>query len=523
MAFESLYPVVLSGLVVGTGIVLYLLVQRARSSRLPYPPGPPGVHILGNLFDIPKQDRHIVYSNWAKEYDSDVIHLSVLGKHLIVVDTLEAATDLLEKRSSVSCDRPESVMLNDLMGLSWPAGFLSYSPRVRDLRKTAQLLFNPDSTKRYHGIETTAARELLQRLLKNNNTPGDNLRHMAGKTIIRITYGFNIKPQNDPFIKMAEHALYGISSVCNTGSYVVDLIPILRYIPDWFPGAQFKRDAKIWRKYIADMRDVPYDLVRKARNSEAPIDYEISSDSAAFELLDEVLKKSADPVYMEDIIKSSLGTFYLAGADTTVCALITFVLAMVLYPDIQRKAQKVIDEVVGTGRLPNFEDREALAYIDAILLESFRWHPVGPLNLPHSTNDDIIYNGKFIPKGSILVTNNWSILNNEQEFPSPRTFDPERFLDKDGKLNSKILDPTILIFGSGRRICPGRFMAKDTMWITMASILASLNIEKKIGSDGKPIVPDEKYMAGLISYPEPFVCDFKPRSKEHEALIEASF
>jgi cytochrome P450 len=61
----------------------------------------------------------------------------------------------------------------------------------------------------------------------------------------------------------------------------------------------------------------------------------------------------------------------------------TFALAMVLYPDVQRRAQAEIDSVVGGDRLPTFEDRASLPYVESVLRETLRWHPVGPLgNLP---------------------------------------------------------------------------------------------------------------------------------------------
>lgn len=82
---------------------------------------------------------------------------------------------------------------------------------------------------------------------------------------------------------------------------------------------------------------------------------------------------------------------------------------MTLYPDVQKKAQAEIDEVVGTGRLPGFEDRENLPYTNALVKESLRWHPVGPMGLPHVSTEDDMYEGYFIPKGSLLLANIWFV------------------------------------------------------------------------------------------------------------------
>jgi cytochrome P450 len=80
---------------------------------------------------------------------------------------------------------------------------------------------------------------------------------------------------------------------------------------------------------------------------------------------------------------------------------------MTLYPNVQRKAQEELDRVVGPSRLPNFEDRKQLLYINAVIKEMFRWHPLAPLGLPHMTDQDDVVNGYLIPKGSVLLPNIW--------------------------------------------------------------------------------------------------------------------
>lgn len=85
-----------------------------------------------------------------------------------------------------------------------------------------------------------------------------------------------------------------------------------------------------------------------------------------------------------------------------------FYLAMTRYPEVQRKAQAELDAVVGSSRLPNFDDRPSLVYIEALLRECLRWQLVIPL-VPHKTSEDDIYNGYFIPKGSLIFANSWYV------------------------------------------------------------------------------------------------------------------
>jgi cytochrome P450 len=91
----------------------------------------------------------------------------------------------------------------------------------------------------------------------------------------------------------------------------------------------------------------------------------------------------------------------------TVTVLQTFFLAMVLYPEVQRKAQKELDEVVGSTRLPDYEDRDNLPYINALCNEVLRWHPVLPLGISHRVTQDDVYGRYFIPSGSLVMGNTW--------------------------------------------------------------------------------------------------------------------
>jgi cytochrome P450 len=82
-------------------------------------------------------------------------------------------------------------------------------------------------------------------------------------------------------------------------------------------------------------------------------------------------------------------------------------LAMVLYPDIQKKAQDDIDRITGGGRLPTFADKTSLPYIACVVWECLRWNPVTPMAVPHCVTEDDEYDGYRIPKGSTIIANVW--------------------------------------------------------------------------------------------------------------------
>lgn len=91
----------------------------------------------------------------------------------------------------------------------------------------------------------------------------------------------------------------------------------------------------------------------------------------------------------------------------TMASLRAFLLAMTMYPDVQKKAQVELDGVVGHTRLPDFEDRGSLPYLNAVVKELTRWHVVAPIGLPHAALEDDEYNGLFIPRGAMIISNFW--------------------------------------------------------------------------------------------------------------------
>ncbi len=138
---------------------------------------------------------------------------------------------------------------------------------------------------------------------------------------------------------------------------------------------------------------------------------------------------------------------------------------MAKHPDIQRRAQEEISRVVGNDRLPDFNDRPYLPYIDAIYRELLRHTPPLGLGLPHVATEDDIYEGYFIPRGtfsndqyevdliiaflgSIIIGNIWAMTHDETVYPDPLSFKPERVLDSNGRLND---DSRIMAYGFGRR------------------------------------------------------------------------
>jgi len=196
-------------------------------------------------------------------------------------------------------------------------------------------------------------------------------------------------------------------------------------------------------------------------------------------------------------------------------------MAMVLHPEVQKKAQDELDTVLANGAMPQFSDRSQLPYIEALTREVVRWHPVSPQAVAHRAMEDNIYFRYFIPKGTLLIGNTWTILHDEKLYPDrPHEFVPERFLDAQGYLDKSVFNPSRVAYGYDRRICPGRHVADADIWITIASVLRTCHITCVLDEIGKSVLPARRFQNGLISHPEPFLCNVQPRSEAHKLMID---
>ena len=175
-----------------------------------------------------------------------------------------------------------------------------------------------------------------------------------------------------------------------------------------------------------------------------------------------------------------------AGAETTSVVLAWWMLAMVTYPEVQRRAQAELDAVVGRARTPTFADFQCLPYIRAMVKEALRWRTSGPVGLPHCSAEDDWYDGMFIPKGTIVMANMW-YLNHDPEIygADAAHFNPARFLNAHGDIAPgppETKEEGHVTYGFGRRVCVGKHVANNSLFIDIAMTLWACNIEP--GKDG---------------------------------------
>ncbi|KAF7366793.1 Cytochrome P450 [Mycena sanguinolenta] len=535
--------------IVVTVLCAQILRLFRRSRNLPFPPGPrpSAIPFVGNIADMPSSHDWKTFYEWGQVYGTDclgsrdqvafmdtrvgpLLMVEVMGQKICIINSYEVANDLLNDRSLIYSDRPAMHMVNDLMDWKFNMGLQSYGPMYKKHRKVFQHGFNRRESNGYQHVQTRENTLLLEKLLTDPSKYDHHLRITTGAIIMMIGLGYQVV-ENDEFVRIAEAAQLAMVSAARPGAYLVDLLPILRYVPEWFPGASFQKVAREGRELSQELQTKPFAWALKQ------FDEGTALPSFFKDLMEHKKIASDDPEEAQHIIKCATAVMYATGADTILASTLTFILAMLHAPQVQKIAQEELDRVVGTDRLPTYANREELPYINAIVKESLRWELVIPLGVPHRAMEDDVssgfsvcafslpedyflktYNGYFIPKGTTIIANQWGISHDEQVFSDPFAFRPERFLDKE----SPLPDPSTIAFGWGRRICPGRFLAENSLWLHVATILACFNITPVVGDDGKPIIPPREYTSGMASRPLPFQCRIDPRNDAAVELIKQS-
>ncbi|KAF9485763.1 cytochrome P450 [Pholiota conissans] len=510
-------------------VFLTVILKRIASwirpaGPLPYPPGPKPKPIVGNMFDIPTSNMIQEYVRWGDKYKSKILHASSLGNHVVILNSLEDAEELLDRRASNYSNRMELPMVK-LLGFHTNMVFMPYGAEWRQHRRVAQQIFRPDAITRQEPIQARRVHLLLKGLLDD---PDNFLAHhkvLALSIPLEYMYGYNTQTLDDPFIIQAQKAMDLGLDYFRPNSTLINLFPILGHLPPWFPGATAKKAAATTREILHKLETEPMDMVEQAMKKGIPTPCVLS------EFLD---SKRDSPTFEEEaqIMKRLALAIYSGASDTMVASLGALFYLLATRPDIQKKAQAEVDGVLKTGdgstspttrrtmRLPDFGDRAAMPYTEALMRELWRYWPTAPMGAPHCALGEDEYRGWYIPRGAVVLPNIWAMTRDEGMYPDPHEFKPERFLDERGRLLDGA-SSRVLAFGFGRRICPGRYSASSTLWLTIASVLACFDISKAKDAEGNEIEVDDGFVFQSITLRKtPFKCTITPRFEGVRKLVE---
>ncbi|KAM0344912.1 hypothetical protein ACHAPU_007045 [Fusarium lateritium] len=495
-------------------LVVFVLAKYYLASRRPknFPPGPPTLPFLGNITQVPPSKAFLKFRDMQAEYGS-IIGLKIGSQNFVVLNSYKHVKALYDERGAIYSSRANTYIANEIV---CPGEIhilmLQYGKEWRKQRKILQSLLNITIADKLLPLQEAETTQTMFQLLQDPEGYYDHIRRYTTAVILASVYGQRGASFNHPNVQALYHAQDQFTALLEQGaSPPVDAFPFLRAVPEFL--APWKTRAKAVRE---EQKGLYLRLVKETRDR---LKRGKGRDCFLNAMLQEQEKNDMD----DEHIAYLAGNLMEAGSDTTASTLLSFLLAMIKYPNEFKKAQQEVDQVCGSSRSPTAEDINRLPFIKACMDETLRWRPVAPGGVPHALTRDDTYEGYFLPKDTIVLANTWAIHNDETEYDRPHEFMPDRFMGNEYGTRYIVDEATAAhrrtsyAFGAGRRVCPGQRLAKNSMMLNMAKIAWAFDLSP--GSETVNDDIDTAYHDGFLIAPKKFPISIKPRSEEHKKVI----
>ena len=370
---------------------------------------------------------------------------------------------------------------------------MPYGQQWRNHQRLQASYLNVSVSKTYTPLQDLESKQMIFELLSGVDFAAAFHRY-SSSTIYALAYGKRLEQAHMKEAEEIEQIMVGFLGAARVGTWLVDAIPALRYLPAWL--APFKRYGEKLHSFEAKVY---------ARNLEE------GQRRTGWNWSKHVMSIKEGQVMPALELAYDVGITYEAGSDTTTMAMEVFTMAAVLY-DFLPRAQKELDEVVGHARMPAFADLDRLPFVAAVVNEVLRWRPVTAGGIPHAVTKDDEYMGYHIPAGATVIGNHWSIHLDEEIYEDAMSFKPERWIeDPDLPLNA---------FGFGRRVCTGQHIARNSLLINISRMMWAFNINHKYENGLKQDIDPLAMTQGFNSRPMPFKASFTVRSPQIQATIQ---
>ncbi|OAP58986.1 hypothetical protein AYL99_06283 [Fonsecaea erecta] len=476
-------------------IVFFVYIAFRPRTKYNLPDGP---DIL-----VPDKDRrsklHIYLTPWVKTY-GDVFSYKMGRSTAIVLSSAQAIEELLVKRGHIYSSRPTSSPQADIITGKARIVNMPYGEEFRKHRKIIHTLLGIQNAKIFLPYQEYESRQTLRNLLNAPDSFYSEMSRYSASVTFSLLVGARFD-RSDAFLPMTIGTMMQkFFGSITPGVWFVDRYPLLNYLPGPF----------------APWRSKAYSMHLEMRNFWGvflhSIEQRVKMGTAPDCFLSRFIQ-SPESEHLSEVERISVTAELLtAGTETTATALQWFFKACAKYPEWIRDAQKELDTVVGSERLPDFSDRESLPYMTAVVSELHRWASATPLAFFHATSQTDTYRGSTIPKSTTVIPNTYAVHHSEQHFPNPSAFLPGRWLPPDDPRHvpNGAKTPHHLAFGVGRRECPGKHVADSSLFIVISRILWAFNIDR-----GDHPAPNDETVGGFpVLGPAPFKCRITPRSKD---------
>ncbi|CAN0900812.1 Trimethyltridecatetraene synthase [Linum grandiflorum] len=464
-------------------LVVALLIQNTRRRLLRLPPGPKPWPIIGNLNligSLPHQSLHKLSQKYGP-----VLHLKFGSYPVVVVSSPDMAKQVLKTNDHLLAGRPQMAAgkytTYNYRNITWAP----YGPYWRQGRKIYLTeLFSSKRLASYEYIRVEERRAFAARLFSTSGGGAevvlkDHLSRLTLSVISRIVLGrkYFRDDGDEAIVTLGEFQemldeLFLLNGVLNIG--------------DWIPWLAFLD----LQGYVKRMKGLKVKLDRFHEFVLAEHRGKMSNKDEK-DMVDLLLGLADDPHL--DVKLDDDSDLIAGGTDTSATTVEWAMSELMKQPKLIEKATAELDTVVGRDRWVEECDIPNLPFIDAIMKETMRKHPVAVLLAPHLALEDCTLGGYDVAKDTRVFINTWSMGRDPSVWADPERFDPERFLMNDNSIEVKGQSFELLPFGSGRRMCPGYSLGLKMIASSLANLLHGFNWKLGRGVTPDSLSMDEVY------------------------------
>ncbi|KAL0937396.1 3-hydroxyphenylacetate 6 hydroxylase [Colletotrichum truncatum] len=490
-------------------LLVYVIVNEVFRSkaRLSTFNGPRGFPLIGNLYQV-RHDAAEKYREWSKEFGA-VYQVQLGNIPVLVVNSAAAAKVILGHNSQAVASRPELYTFHKVTFTSFRVltivantagttiGTSPYNESLKRRRKGAASALNRPSIKTYLPHLDLETKDFLKDAFiygKAGKVPVDPMplvQRLSLSLAVTLNWGFRFPSHENPLFKEIIDVEVNISRFRSVTDNLQDYIPLMRMNPF---SAGTRQAVEMRRRRDIYLSKLNNDLKEKVQNGT----YEPCIQANV--MLDEEAK-------LDDVELTSISLTMLSAGFETFSTVTTWAIGFLAqHPEIQQKAFEAIQEFYDvTNPLCDVNDDQNCPYIRALVRESLRYFTVLRLSLPRATNKDFMFEGKLIPKGTIIFLNSWACNMDRELWEDPEVFRPERWLESP--------EAPMFTYGMGYRMCAGTLLANRELYLTFLRMLTSFKISTNEAIDSNPLtgVADKR---NLVLAPKSYHVTFTPRNEE---------
>nr|AMZ03403.1 cytochrome P450 CYP76AH16 [Plectranthus barbatus]UPO25015.1 cytochrome P450 CYP76AH16 [synthetic construct] len=461
--------------VVGAAALGVVLWSHLKPEGRKLPPGPSPLPIFGNIFQLTGPNTCESFANLSKKY-GPVMSLRLGSLFTVVISSPEMAKEVLTNTDFLERPLMQAVHAHDHAQFS--IAFLPVTtPKWKQLRRICQeQMFASRILEKSQPLRHQKLQELIDHVQKCCDAGrAVTIRDAAFATTLNLMsvtmFSADATELDSSVTAELRELMAGVVTVLGTPNFA-DFFPILKYLDP--QGVRRKAHFHYGKMFDHIKSRMAERVELKKANPN-----HLKHDDFLEKILDISLRRDYELTIQD--ITHLLVDLYVAGSESTVMSIEWIMSELMLHPQSLAKLKAELRSVMGERKMiQESEDISRLPFLNAVIKETLRLHPPGPLLFPRQNTNDVELNGYFIPKGTQILVNEWAIGRDPSVWPNPESFVPERFLDKN--IDYKGQDPQLVPFGSGRRICLGIPIAHRMVHSTVAALIH--NFEWKFAPDG---------------------------------------